>query len=178
MAKKKEKQENKKYLKNYVILIVIFLLVIALTVYLCECYKVYREEQKNIPVIRGTLVSEITDIELEPFIIENPSTVMYICTASNDKCRSFEKSFIKLVNKYNLQDTIVYLNLSNVEDQDAFVEEFNEKHPFKKGELTTNYPAIILFDEGKIKIILQGKNNDKLKISKVKDFIELNKIGE
>ena len=176
--KKKQEEEQKNLLKNYIILIVILLLVVGLTIYLCECYKVYDKEQKTIPVIRGTLVSEITEVDLEPFLIENPSAIIYLCTASNDKCRSFEKDFKKLINKYNIQDTIIYLNLSNVKDQKKFVEEFNNNHEYKKGKLTTNYPAILLFDEGKLKMILQGKNGEKLKIQKVKDFIEINKVGD
>ena len=58
--KKKEEKEEKNLLKNYIILVIILLLVVGLTIYLCECYKVYNEEQKTIPVIRGTLVSERT----------------------------------------------------------------------------------------------------------------------
>ena len=180
MAKEKKKEEKKErnLLKNYIILVIILLLVVGLTIYLCECFKVYKEEQKTIPVIRGTLVSEITEVDYEPFLIENPSTTMYLCTSSSDRCRSFEKDFKKIINKYNLQDTIIYLNLSNVENQEEFVDDFNSKHEYKKGELTTNYPAIIYFEDGKVKNILQGKNNEKLKISKVKNFIEINKIGE
>lgn len=181
MAKEKKKaneEEEKNLLKNYIILVVILLLVVGLTIYLCECFKVYNEEQKTIPVIRGTLISEITEVDLEPFLIENPSTIIYACTSSSDKCRSFEKDFKKVINKYGLQDTIVYLNLSNVVDQKAFVDEFNSKHEYKKGKLTTNYPVVIYFEEGKVKNILQGKKDEKLKIKKVKDFIELNKVGE
>lgn len=175
---KKQEQEQKKILKNYIILTFILLLVVGLTIYLCECYKVYDKEQKTIPVIRGTLVSEITEVDLEPYLIENPSSVIYLCTASNEKCRSFEKDFKKIINKHNLQDTIVYLNLSNIENQKEFVKDFNNNHEYKKGKLTTNYPAILLFDEGKLKIILQGKNGEKLKMSKVNDFIDINKLGE
>ena len=175
---KKQEQEQKRILKNYIILTFILILVVGLTIYLCECYKVYDKEQKTIPVIRGTLVSEITEVDLEPYLIENPSSVIYLCTASNEKCRSFEKDFKKIINKNNLQDTIVYLNLSNIEDQKEFVDDFNSKHECKKGKLTTNYPAILMFDEGKLKIILQGKNGEKLKMSKVNDFIDINKLGE
>ena len=176
--KKKEEEQEKNLLKNYIILVVVLLLVVGLTVYLCECYKVYNEEQKTIPVIRGTLVSEITEVDLEPFLIENPNIVIYACTASSDKCKSFEKDFKKIINKYSLQEEIVYLNLSNVEDKKLFVDNFNSKHEYKKAKLKNNFPAILLFDEGKLKIVLQGKNGEKLKIKKVKDFIEINKLGE
>ena len=129
-------------------------------------------------IIINLLLIQRLPQQLEPFLIENPSTVIYTCTASDDKCRSFEKNFKKVINKYNLQDTIIYLNLSGVEDQKSFVDEFNAKHECKKGKLTTNYPAILYFDEGKLRLVLQGKNGEKLKISKVKNFIELNKLGE
>ena len=91
MAKKGKEKQEKKPIKNYVILVLLFLAVIALTVYLCECYKVYNEEQKKIPVIRGTLTSEITEVDVEPFIVENPTTVLYMCTSSSEKCRNFEQ---------------------------------------------------------------------------------------
>ena len=90
MAKRRKEKQEKKPIKNYVILVLLFLAVIALTVYLCECYKVYNEEQKKIPVIRGTLTSEITEVDVEPFIVENPTTVLYMCTSSSEKCRNFE----------------------------------------------------------------------------------------
>ena len=180
MAKenKKEEKQQKNLLKNYIILAIILLLVIGVTLYLRQCYKIYDEEQKTIPVIRGTLVSEITEVDFEPYLIENPSTVMYLCTSNNEKCRAFEKDFKKVIDKYQLNDVIIYLNLSGIEDQKSFVDSFNSNHPYKKGKLITNYPAIILFEDGKVKNIIQGKNNDKLKIEKVKDFIEINKIGE
>ena len=178
MAKKGKEKQEKKPIKNYVILVLLFLAVIALTVYLCECYKVYNEEQKKIPVIRGTLTSEITEVDVEPFIVENPTTVLYMCTSSSEKCRNFEKDFKKLIKKYELQDSIIYLNLSNIEDQESFVEEFNDRHPYKKSKLTSNYPAIVYLDDGKVKNIIQGKDNEKLSITKVKSFIEINKIGE
>ena len=42
--------------------------------------------------IRGVL-SEITSEELEHYISENPTVMMYMCTASNEICRDYEKSF-------------------------------------------------------------------------------------
>ena len=175
---KKEEKEEKNLLKNYIILVVILLLVVGLTIYLCECFKVYKEEQKTIPVIRGTLISEITEVDLDPFLIENPSAIIYACTASDDKCRSFEKDFKKIIEKNSLQDSIVYLNLSGVQDQQVFVDDFNSKYGNKKNKLSTNYPAILLFDEGKLKLVIQGKDDKKLKLEKVNDFIEINKLGE
>ena len=55
-----DKEERKKGgLKNYLILAALFAAGIAITLYLCELYKVYDEYQKQTPVIRDSL-SEIT----------------------------------------------------------------------------------------------------------------------
>lgn len=172
MAKNKSK---KNYFKNYIILGLLFLGCVLITLYICKCYQVYDEHQKQVPVIRGTLF-EITEKELSPYISENPTTIIYMCTSSNEKCRNYEKDFIKLIEQYELQDEFVYLNLSKV-DKDEFVNNFNNTYNYKV-ELTKNYPAIVLFEDNEVKYILQGKKDEPLTITKTKQFIDLNKIGE
>lgn len=167
-------KKNKIPLKNYLLLLLIFSLTGILVIYLCNCYNVYNESKKEIPVIRDTLF-EITDKELEHYILENPTTLIYICTASDPSCRSYEEGLIKLVKKSDLKDKMVYLNLSNI-NQTEFVEKFNENYHYKVS-LTTNYPAIVAFDEGKITSILQEKSK-KLTIKKTKQFIEITNPGE
>ena len=108
--------------------------------------------------------------------MENQSTVIYVCTASNPTCRNYEKDFKKLIIKNNLQEKIVYLNLSNV-DQEEYVSQLNEKYQ-SKVELTAKYPALVIFENGKIVNVLQGTEKEKLTISKTKQFIEFNKIGD
>lgn len=170
-----EEEKERSLFKRYLILIFIFIACMGLVIYLCKWYKVYDDYQKEIPVIRDTL-SEITDIDLEHYVLDNPTTVIYMCTASNQVCRDFEKDFKKLVVKNEYTDNIVYLNLSGL-DQDKFVEEFNNKYNFKV-KLTTDYPAIVMFEDGKISSIFQKNDKRDFDISTVKDYLELNMIGE
>ncbi len=166
--------EKKGAFKNYLILAAFFLITVMLTLYFCKCYYVYHDSIKEIPVIRGTL-SEISGEEIDHYILENPNCNIYMCTASDPKCRTFEESFIKLIKKKNLQEDIVYLNLSNV-NQEEFIKSFNEKYKYKIA-LTENYPALVVFEDAQVGSILQ-EPNDTLTILKTKQFIELNKIGE
>jgi predicted bacteriocin transport accessory protein len=166
---------SKNKIKNYIILVVIFLLCMGLVLYFCKWYKVYDEYQKETPVIRDSLFEIVSD-DLEHYVLENPSTVIYMCTATNNTCRTFEKDFKKLIKQDELSDDIVYLNLSDL-DQDEFVSEFNSKYNYKI-KLTTDYPAFVLFEDGKVVSVLQGSDDSKLTISKVKQFLELNDIGE
>ena len=168
------KSEEKNYVKNYMILIGMFILIAGITIYMCNCYNVYHEYQKQTPVIRGYL-SEITTQELDNFIQENPTSTLYLCTASNDACRNYEKKFIKIINKEELND-IIYLNIKE-EEAESFPEEFNKKYQFKVS-LKSNYPAFITFEDGNVRYILQGNKKEDLTISKTKQYFELKKVGE
>ncbi len=176
MAKKSTREEEKKItVKSYVILGVVVLLFTGLVLYLCRWYNVYEDYQKEIPVIRGSL-QEIVSDDLDHFVLDNPSSLIYICTANDDSCRNFEKKFKKLIETDELADEIIYMNVTGL-DQNSFVENFNNKYA-KKKQLTTSYPAIVLFDEGKAIRILQANQDSNLDIDDVKHFIKLNKIGE
>ncbi len=166
--------DDNNVLKNYIILIVVIFASICLTLYLCKWYRVYDDYQKEIPVIRDSLL-EITDDDLDHYLMENPSTVIYMCTAKNDICRNYEKDLKKLIKKEDLNDKIIYLNLSTA-NSEHFVNEFNNKYNFKN-KLTTNYPAFVIFDEGKVSGILQGSNNKKLTIGNTKQYLELNEVN-
>lgn len=174
--KEKAKQSKRNIgVKNYLIIGLIFLVAIVVTVYLCNVYSVYQESKLEIPVIRGTL-SEITSEELEHFISENPTVLLYICTASDESCRNYEKDLKKLVTRKELQNELIYLNIS-LDEKETFVKTFNETYT-SRVKLTDQFPAIIALEEGKTVHILQPKNNERLTISKTQQFIELHKIGE
>ena len=126
-------------------------------------------------MIRGTL-SEIGYNDLDHYVVDIPSVIIYACTSSDDKCRTFEKDFKKYVNKNNLNDSIVYLNLSDV-NQEQFVNEFNDRYHYRI-KLTGNYPAFISFKDGKVDSILQSDAKKNLTISKVDNFLDINMYEE
>ena len=169
------KEKSSKKIKNYIILVLLFVASMGLVLYCCELYKVNEAEKKKTPIINGML-SEIYSGDLEHFILDNPTTIVYLCAANDDQCSTFERSFKKLLKKKNYEEQVVYLNLTDV-DQDEFVEEFNNKYNYKT-KLTTNYPAFIVFEDGKVKSVLQGKEDKPLSIEKVKQFLEINDTGE
>ncbi len=170
-----KKDNSKRKFHNYLILIAIFIVCIVFVLYVCEIYKINDEEKKKTPVINGVLL-EIFKEDLEHYILDNPTSIIYMCTANEDQCRNFEKDFKKLLQKKDYRNQIIYLNLTSV-DQDEFVDSFNNRYSYKV-KLTKNYPAFVLFEDGKIKSILQEKESKQLKISKVKQFLDLNDIGD
>ena len=176
MAKSKKLDEKQKnYVKNYILLIVLFGSCIFLTMYFCKWYNVYKEYERETPIIRGSLL-EITSSDLEHYVVDTPEAIVYLCTANDDVCRSFEKDFKKFVQRNNLVDYITYLNLTGV-DNELFIKDFNAKYDYKI-KLNGHYPAFVAFQDGKVVSILQGSKNKKITISKVQNFLELNLYRE
>lgn len=175
MKDKKQKSARKRKIHNYILLVFLFLCCMAFVLYLCELYKVNEAEKKKTPVIRGSLL-EIYQEDLEHYVLDNPNTLIYLCTSDNDTCRSFEKSFKKFLNKKEFYDQIIYLNLTDL-NQEEFVNQFNSKYHYKVS-LSTDYPAFVLFEDGKVISILQGSEKKPLTITKLRQFLELNEIGE
>lgn len=171
---KKMDKLKKVPIRNYVILMILFVGVLLLLLYFSKWYDVYNDYQKETPVIRGTL-SEITNLELEHYILENPTVAIYMCTSSDMKCRNFEKNFkIMLDKNEDLKSSIIYLNLSNI-DQDEFVDNFNNKYSYKI-KLNKNYPAIVLFEESRIVGLLQEEDKN-LNVEDVRSYLKLHKVG-
>ena len=168
--------KDKKLMKNYIILCCIFIAVFLLMLYINKWHHAYIDYEKETPVIRGTLKSEITVDDFEHFMYENPSSVIYMCTSLSETCRSFEKEFKQFVVKRNLQDSIVYLNLTN-SDISKFVNDFNNDYKYKIN-LTSNYPALVEFSDGKVTSLIEGTTDEPLTIKEVTSFIDINHIGE
>lgn len=175
MSKEKKSELRKVPTKNYVILLVVFLVAFLLVYYLYRFYIVYSNFQKETPILRDVL-PEITDQELQHYVQEAPTTAIYLCTASNDTCRGFEKSFKKLIEKRNLKTYITYVNLSNT-NLDEFSKKINEEYSYKV-KLKSKYPAFIVFEDNEIRDILQNSKKTKLTITEVDQFLKRNKIGD
>jgi len=160
--------KDKKELKNYIQVVVLFVVAIVIVLYLSNWYNNYKKDKLSIPVINGVL-SEINYEELDPYLQENNGTMyLYMCTSDEDVCRTFEKDFIKVIKKEDLFSKITYLNLTDKENKKAFLKEFNDKYANKKK--VYDYPVIVKFKEGKITEVIGGNNG--LTINKLKNYID------
>ncbi len=161
--------------KSYLILILVFAIGIGLCIYAFSWYKVIDNNKKNTPIIRGTL-TEISSKELDNYILENSNAIIYLCTSDSVRCRNYEKDFKKIIKSKMLQDDIVYVNLTGV-NQVKFVKQFNQKYTYKS-KLTTSYPAIIVFEDGQIVDLIEYSKKSILTSKKTIEFLEDNHVGE
>lgn len=167
--KEKEKIER----KNYIQVAILFIITIIIVLYLSSWYTSYKKDKLSVPVINGVL-SEIHYEELEPYLRENNgSSYLYMCTSDEEVCRNFESEFIKIIEKKDLYDKIIYLNLTDIDNQKEFMDTFNEKYAKKKK--VSSYPTIIKFENSKIKKVIGGNNG--LTIPELKKYLETDEMN-
>lgn len=148
-------------LKNYIILLFIMLLTILIVLYSLNLYKQYNDEKLKTSVISSVL-SEIKYDDLTSIVKERDYLIVYICSTSELKCRSFESKFKDYLVKNNLTTDTVYLSLGYDGDRKETI--YNIYNDYKSDTLIkkiSNYPTILIFKEGKI-IDLYSPSKDSL----------------
>jgi len=163
-------QKGKKNLfKNYMILAGIYIGVIILVLYLVSWYKTYQDYQKETPVLRNTLF-EVNQEEIEHYLQENPSCILYMCDATSDHCRDFETSFKREILKKQWQDDITYLNLNGISNQESYLSTFVNQYSL--GDfMISKTPALVAIEDGKIIATISGINGSDMTVNEAKQFI-------
>ena len=166
-------KSKKKQKKNYVVLVVIYAVVIVLVLYLASWYNTYKTYQNEIPVLKD-VVSEISPSEFEHYLTENPSPVLYLCTASDSDCRDFEETIKSPLEKNNYED-LVYINLEDVEDKETYIKRLLEGTDFTISRI----PCLIKFTDGKVTAVEDGLNGALLTRDEALNFLDINdKAGQ
>lgn len=166
-------KSKKKQKKNYVVLVVIYAVVIVLVLYLASWYNTYKTYQNEIPVLKD-VVSEISPSEFEHYLTENPSPVLYLCTASDSDCRDFEETIKSPLEKNNYEN-LVYINLEDVEDKETYIKGLLEGTDFTIGRT----PCLIKFTDGKVTAVEDGLNGALLTRDEALNFLDINdKAGQ
>ncbi len=161
-------KNKKKQNQNYIIVVVIYAAVIALVLYLASWYNTYKNYQNEIPVLQN-VISEINPTEVEHYLTENPSPILYFCTASNNECREFEES-IKSNLQSNNYEELVYVNLESVEDEINYINELIADSNYT----VTRIPCLVKFTDGVVTAIEDGLNGALLTRDEALNFLDVN----
>lgn len=163
-------KNEKNYSKNYLILFILLIVTVLLTLYVANWYKTIEEYNKNNSVVLN-VIKEIEVESLESFLLDNPEIILYISSTTDENIKIFDKEFKKIINKEDLNENIVYLNVNKDEDAfekiaDNYFGENIKKLKDKKA------PAIMFFKDGNvIDISFISKNSTKKDIY---NFLERN----
>lgn len=128
--------------KNYFILFIVIVLSLMIALYFRKWYKAYEDGYLS-KSIMGNYLFEINYKELDDYLVENQSAIIYVSKVGNEKIRNFEKKFINAINQNDLKNKILYLDLSNYKG------DTNNKYTINDKDITL-VPNISVFKNGKL----------------------------
>lgn len=135
------KEEKNIPFKNYIFLAIVLLLSIFIVIYFYMWYGEIEDNRVNTPILDDYL-GVINYNELDDYLIENNDVYVYVSVLNDEKTRKFEKKFKNYVNKYNLNNNILYLDLTDESRNKKLF--YNIKNKYN----IVNLPCIISFKNG------------------------------
>lgn len=132
--------------KNYLILFGIVLLVICACFAAYNLYNIYQENKvrtsplANKEVLYEDLKNATIEIDADTFLV-----ISYI---QNREIHNNENEIKKYLNKNNLLDNVMYLNISEYINEPNFMDDLNKTLKLSENLKITTFPALIYYKEG------------------------------
>lgn len=138
--------------KNYIILFILLIITILLGLYL---HSIFLESDVNTPLM-DDYISVINYNELSDYLLENKDIIIYSSYLGDTEIRDFEKEFRNVINSYELNEQILYLNLTNYSDEIkiSLSNQYN-----LNGITIVDAPCLVLFQNGILVDIYDLKDN-------------------
>lgn len=155
-------------------MLVITILVIALTFYLVEWYKTLKEYYQNNSIVAEVL-PKIESESIESYLLDNSDVIIYISKSNDQSVKTFEKKFKKYILSNDLNDNIIYFDVSTLEQE--YINDLLIKYigpTFKKFKQIV-VPNLIYFSNREIVDVLYVKENE-ITMSAVKKFMKRNSV--
>ena len=151
--------------KNYFILFIVIVLSLLIAFYFRKWYKAYEDSYLSKSIV-GNYLFQINYKELDNYLVENQSAIIYVSKVGNEKIRNFEKKFINAINQNDLKNKILYLDLSNYKG------DTNDKYTINDMNITS-VPNISVFKNGKLDDIY-FIDVDRYSMEKIISYLVLN----
>lgn len=103
-------------------------------------------------------LTEIKYDEISNHVIEQPSSIIYVSNSSEDDTKNFEKIFIPVVKKYNLENEIIYININGITVVDPFYQSAPELVFYTNGEVSDVIDASTLKTKDDIIKVLKERS--------------------
>lgn len=160
------KKEKEIPLKNYILLSIVLILTIVVVIYFFLWKNTYEKSKLQIPILDDYLLV-INYNELNNYLVENKDAIIYVSKLNNENIRLFENKFKNIINKNNLNNKILYLDLTEELKETNIVKKINKKY----GKEMTEVPTIVIIKDGKISSSYNIKEN-KYNIKLLEKYLE------
>ena len=149
------KEEKNIPFKNYVFLAIILIISIIIVIYFYMWHDEFYSNKVN-TLIMDKYLNIINYNELDTYLVENKSVIIYVSFLQDDKTRYFEKNFIKVVEEYSLNSKILYLDLTEQYNNKKLYYSIADKYNL------LDMPCIIIFNDGIVRDVysIEDRNYD------------------
>jgi len=138
--------------KNYLYLLIMFVVVVFLTFIIFDINKKYQTRKLEESYLEDYL-NEISANELKTILTEPSSEQFILITKTNNEdIYNFEIELKKTIKKKDLRDNFIYLDYTDKEN------EISKLNKILKSEIKT-IPAIVYLKNGEIKKTIDSSNN-------------------
>ena len=121
------KKEKEIPLKNYILLSIVLILTIVVVIYFFLWKNTYEKSKLQTPILDDYLLV-INYNELNNYLVENKDAIIYVSKLNDESIRLFENKFKNIINKNNLNNKILYLDLTEELKENNIVKEINKKY--------------------------------------------------
>lgn len=150
--------------KNYIILVLVFLMTILVTFYVRDWYnttKVYYAQNS----VMTKVVKEIKSEEISNYILENQRFILYVSSGQNSQIKDFEDEFKNLIQNLDINDDVLYMNLDGV-NTGSFYDLLKNNYSSNaklKNQIVSSDSSLYLFTDGKIVNVLNNVSDYSMK---------------
>ncbi len=154
--------------RNYIIYGLIVIFTVVLTLLFRNWYNINQDLKKKNTIMSEFLVS-VNEEEFANYIMENNNVLIYLASSKNENLESFELELKKMLIEHNLQEQIVFVDLDQVENEFFTNLKDNYFSENLKNIKLSNFPNILIMENGKINAILYNKQTN-INIDDVNQF--------
>ena len=158
--------------KNYMIVLIVSILVIAFALYVRVIYLNNKDNirDKSIFERENSVISSINIDDLEFVVSESNNIVLYISYNGNQDIKNMERKLYRDIVRNDYVDKVLYLNVSELKDNNKYISKLKEKMPNIKGDIS-DAPIMVYIKEGEA---IEAVNSE----FKMIDFSVLEKLFE
>lgn len=154
ILKKKKKEVKEVPAKNYVIVLVVSILVVIVTLYIRSFYLNYQANNAKTSVFEKNN-SQINIEDVEYAVNETTDGFLFVSYNGDATIAIMEKQLYKEIEKNDLNDKILYLNITD--NKDMYLESLRKKFPDFKADIN-KAPILIYIRDGKaVKVVDSSK---------------------
>lgn len=154
-------------LKNYIFLVLLVGVTVFITYYCCNLYT--NQHESKYTSIMHSFLAEIKEDDIEDYVKDNPTVVLYISDKKDKDKEQLEKEFKELLTEKHIYSYFVYVDISS--DKEKSLQNFQENY-----QLELDYqslPILVVFEDGEVSEVYHTKEWN---VSEITEFLKRNEV--